>query len=83
MYGEQTKIIQQGQETASATVNFKRLFHIRRKKYDNIFIILFVSEHLQHFTMIFIDIHSSKHFANMSKHSFLCLHVAHRLVVQQ
>lgn len=66
---------QQSQEMSDAPVNSKILLHLERMKYDNIIIILFMSDPQQHFTM-----------ANTSKHSSLCLQVAktiHRLIVQQ
>lgn len=44
------------------TVNFKKLLHLGRMKYDNIFITLFMLDFQQHFTML-----------NMSKHSYFTL----------
>lgn len=48
-----------------ATVIFKRLQHLVRMKYDNIFIIFFMSDPQKRFTM-----------ANVSKYTSLCLQVA-------
>lgn len=72
---EKNKAIAKPRNVSHATVGFKRLLHLGRMKYDNIFIILFMSDPQQHFTM-----------ANTSKHSSFCLQVAntiHRLIVQQ